>query len=477
MAELAHVTLLLAAAGVAFGIFALLEASDRREVVVAVVLGAVAVDAFIFASQNDVPEGFFRPTLLGISFRLPDLLVPLGLLARLAVTGTIRRVTLPGLLWGAFLVWVVFGYVIGRAEGHDMREVLFQGKTLVVLGGAIALAAGVAPERLVGRRLSGRWIIVLAVAALPLAFLTLTKTNWDLQWPGLEVESFGTYGADASSLVMTVAIVVLLVESCREHPRSWVAALGVLLVLSPLAGTQSASVVQLATMSVLLLLVRAGVIWRRRTTVRRREGALFNLGLCALALAALLVPTANDARLPLAENIEQNFANEASGPTAEARTQIWADARKLFLERPWLGWGLGKRIELQEDVGVSREFTAHNVAIDMLLQSGVVGLALFLAGLAASLAQGWRAWLGHPDDRVAALALACMTAVIGLLAKGMAESVLYKFRLSTLLGLLLGVIYAIDVSRRSTTDTASEVPAASDASGGPGRVRDEVGVG
>jgi O-antigen ligase len=201
-------------------------------------------------------------------------------------------------------------------------------------------------------------------------------------------------------------------------------------------------------MGVLLLLVRLGLVWRRRTTVGARQGALFTLAMCAVGVVAVLVPAAEDARMPIAQNIEENFADEAGGPTAEARTQIWADARKLFVERPWLGWGLGKRIELREDIGQSQEFSAHNVAIDMLLQSGVFGFGLFLAALLATLGEAWRSWVGHPEDRLAALALACATAVVGLLAKGMAESVLYKFRLSTLLGLLVGMICAVAASKR-----------------------------
>jgi O-antigen ligase len=448
MGELAALGLLLGAAALAFGIFLLLEAADRREAVVALVLGVVVVESLLFASQNDVPEGVFHPTLLGTSFRLPDLLVPAALLARLAVAGPPRRVTTPGLLWGAFIAWVVFGYVVGRSEGNDPAEVLFQLKALLVFGGAAALAAGVRPERVVARLPAAWWTGVLAVTALPLAVLTLSELNWDVHWPGLEIEAFGTYGADASSIAMTVALVTLVVESCRERPRPVLAAAALLLLLSPLAGTQSASVLQLATMGVLLVLVRLGVVWRRRTTVGAREGALFTLAMCAAGVVAVLVPAAKDARMPIAQNIQENFAEEASGPTAEARTQIWADARKLFVERPWLGWGLGKRIELREDIGQSREFSAHNVAIDMLLQSGVIGLGLFVIALLSTLGEAWWSWVGHADDRLAALSLACATAVVGLLAKGLAESVLYKFRLSTLLGLLVGTILAVAASRR-----------------------------
>jgi O-antigen ligase len=357
-----------------------------------------------------------------------------------------------GLLWGAFLAWVAYGYLVGRSAGNDPREVLAQGKTLFVFGGAIALAAGIDPRRLLDRRTTGRWITVLVAVTVPFALLTLWDRNWDVSWPGLELEAFGTYGADASSLVMTIALAVIVVESCRERPRAPVALAALVILFSPLAGTQSASVVQLATMSALLLLVRLGVVWRRRTTVGAREGTLFNLAVCAIALLAVVVPTAQDASVPIAQNIEDNFANEASGATAEARTQIWADARKLFVERPWFGWGLGRRIELREDIGLSKEYSAHNVVIDMLLQSGVVGLALFLAALAATLRLAWRSWVEHPDDRLAALALACGAAVVGLLAKGLAESVLYKIRLSTLLGLLLGVLCAVAASRTAALD-------------------------
>ncbi len=462
MAELAQLALLLCAAGVALGTFVLLELSDRREAVVGVVLGALVVESFLVASQNDVTAGFLRPTFLGTAFRLPDLLIPLALVARLLVGGWPRRVTPVGLLWGAFLAWVAYGYLVGRSAGNDPREVLAQGKTLLVFGGAIALAAGIDPRRLVDRRTTSRWITVLVLVTVPFALLQLSGRNWDVRWPGLELEAFGTYGADASSLVMTIAIVVIVVESCRERPRAPVALGALVLLFSPLAGTQSASVVQLATMSVLLVLVRLGVVWRRRTSVGAREGTLFNLAVCAIAVLAVLVPAAQDTDMPIAQNIEDNFANEASGATAEARTQIWADARKLFVERPWFGWGLGRRIELREDIGLTKEYSAHNVVIDMLLQSGVVGLALFLAALVATLGQAWRSWVEHPDDRLAAAALACGAAVVGLLGKGLAESVLYKFRLSTLMGLLLGVLCAVAASRSSTAEGGDDTGPAVD---------------
>lgn len=79
----------------------------------------------------------------------------------------------------------------------------------------------------------------------------------------------------------------------------------------------------------------------------------------------------------------------------DARPAIWDTARGLMAERPWAGHGFGREI-VGADVerGVARRGVdearwgnhirhAHNVFLDVVLQLGVIGLAIFVALLAA----------------------------------------------------------------------------------------------
>lgn len=76
---------------------------------------------------------------------------------------------------------------------------------------------------------------------------------------------------------------------------------------------------------------------------------------------------------------------------------------------------------------------------------------LFLLAVGFSLGDGLRAWRRHADGGAAALALGCVAVVAGLLAKGMVESLFEKFRLATLLGLLLGAMIAMAASADRTS--------------------------
>jgi hypothetical protein len=90
-------------------------------------------------------------------------------------------------------------------------------------------------------------------------------------------------------------------------------------------------------------------------------------------------------------------------------------------------------------------------------------LVLFLLALVPALVNGITTWRLHADPAVAALALALVAVVIGLVTKGAVESIFEKYREATLLGLSLGMLRSAVTSRHE-----SWVPA--------GALDDHVGV-
>ena len=85
---------------------------------------------------------------------------------------------------------------------------------------------------------------------------------------------------------------------------------------------------------------------------------------------------------------------------------------------------------------------AHNLAFDLWLRLGLIGLTLFFVAVADSVLGGLRAWRRHADPRTAALALALVAVVAGLVATGFLEPLLDEYRFATLFGVSLGMLRA-----------------------------------
>ena len=96
--------------------------------------------------------------------------------------------------------------------------------------------------------------------------------------------------------------------------------------------------------------------------------------------------------------------------------------------------------------------TSHNIVLDIGTRSGLIGVALLLVAVIASLADGLRVWRRHRNPQIAALALGMVVVVAGVLGKGMVESTFEKYRLNVALGLALGIIAAAATSLRTESD-------------------------
>lgn len=77
------------------------------------------------------------------------------------------------------------------------------------------------------------------------------------------------------------------------------------------------------------------------------------------------------------------------------RIQLWRYGWRMFLHAPWLGGGWGgftawEYANLEQFGTVTTSLSAHNIVLDLLAQTGVLGCGIFLIGLAAWI---WRARL------------------------------------------------------------------------------------
>jgi O-antigen ligase len=170
-----------------------------------------------------------------------------------------------------------------------------------------------------------------------------------------------------------------------------------------------------------------------------------------------------EAEVPLASRLTTALYSPGKQLSAQDRINQLVAVRPLLAEKPILGWGLGKTYTYWEPG--HKKFLlvniTHNILTDVTLRMGLVGLLLFLAALAISMHDGVRAWLRHHHHIGAALALGCTAVVVGLLAKGLVESIFEKYRMATLLGVMLGMMRVLATSTDVKSQTYDSASAAS----------------
>ena len=462
----AALALLLAA--VLFVLFRHFERNDRGTAVVAFIWALLLLELTVYPNSNTVPPGVFHPALGGFSFRLFDVAVPIAVAARISVRG-LGRFGGNGLLWAAFLVWFASSGLIGLLNGNSAAEVTFEGKAIAYVLAIYLTATIPAREYLTSRHVT-RLIVGAAILATILLITNAAGVALDLgaRSPdstdvvasgGEPLDPAGVVSADGASLFVVLGIIALALAVYTPNPREraklMIAAAP--LLASTVAAAQRAAYVELGVaLGLLVVLIAAS----RRTT--RATGTEVGLATMIIA-AAVLVPTLASTTIaaeakppPLARDVTGAFSGQVLVDTTQGRFDQWRRARDLIEQRPVFGWGLGKQIQYF-DPGFHEFFeihVTHNVAIDLLLGTGIVGLLLFLAALGTTAYRGLRAWLRIDNDLLAALSLGSLAAIGGLMAKGMVESLFEKYRLALALALLIGMLISVATEYERSSRTA-----------------------
>jgi hypothetical protein len=478
----------LAVAAAFFSLLLRFERTGRPHHTLYVLLAVITVDALVNPASFTLKFGLFRIPVGPNAILLPELVLVVALAARLvarllkpgpagpsstgwkasACTRAPRLLWSPDLLWwGAFLAWMAAATVRGLLGGAATDVVFFEVRAGVYLGGILALTAGVPLGLHLGPDGFPRLVRWMAVGALVFGLLDVTGLRIDAELPGLPLEGFGQMGADAATILGSFGLLGIALAVVRgAGPLDFAA--GLVMLASPLLAEQRAGLASGITGILVVALLARLRVWRAVPPGGGRRLGLIALGVLGAVVLFGAVRLVASPSVPLPhEQFQRTFETRGKQQSWQARVNQWAAAPKVIAERPWTGWGLGKKyrhFEPGPDLLYSTDIT-HNLLLDLLLRMGLAGLVLFLAATAASIRRGLVALRRAADDRVAVTALTLVAVLAGLLTKAMAESITEKPRLAVLLAVLIGLLHGAGVSDPADPEPApaAAAPAASGA--------------
>jgi O-antigen ligase len=162
--------------------------------------------------------------------------------------------------------------------------------------------------------------------------------------------------------------------------------------------------------------------------IRTASFSRLRAGMLAAALVVLVAFGAS-----IVERNERMFREPTAAGSLERdmRPRLWSAAWEEIREAPWFGHGFGREIAGTRFLALTPKgglhhppmLHSHNLFSDVALQTGLVGLGLFLLLLAALAREHWR-WL-H-DARVAPLGIVGLTLLAGFVVKNLTDDFLHR---------------------------------------------------
>ena len=287
----------------------------------------------------------------------------------------------------AFLALMAYaGFLLSSASWSDHPSFVIRRAGLFTLDAfaLCVLADYLRRARLLVPTILGVMLAVLAIDLLSIVLLHGLSIDHEGRWKGIH-----EHKNEAGSVMAVVAIVC-----------GWLAARRRLLWLPCLAASAFLAATGSKT-SFALLFGSVGLTFAVAVGLRVLRAAR---GLRLLVLAALLPVLA--ASIDLGGMIQGAVGYLYGDVTFTGRVSIWDYVLAKHAEAPWLGhgfgsfWGMGDLTPaISEDVPHVREFgQAHNGYLDVLVQTGRVGMGLLAAMLGVVLAAGLRRVATAPGD-------------------------------------------------------------------------------
>jgi len=266
---------------------------------------------------------------------------------------------------------------------------------------------------------AAQWPRLLASAGVIIALWALDAwlqalTGWSLGGPAERERISGVFGAGNLKLGPTLAVLapfVLLAARTRWGGRGLAVAMALLALPILLAGSRAA---WLAYAIVLL-----AVLWRHTRDARR---FLWSGAALALAAAALFA-AAWHGSLRLDARVERSLlvlhgTEQAIDQASAGRVRIWRTAAAMIRAQPLTGVGVrGFRyaypryaaaddafVDTSSDTGAAH---AHQIVLEVLSETGLVGLMCWLGGVWLAL-RGWRRAASAARERAFAPGLALL---------------------------------------------------------------------
>ena len=333
---------------------------------------------------------------------------------------------LPFLLWGAWAALSVLWSIEPERTMKEWRnEVFYTGAALwVCYVGAQAQNA----IRI--------YAAVLATAAGTACFIALYEfpRGWDAYAAGWH----GGPGDHSSALLVLMPCVAMAgwYAARASWPRGTIGCIAALaLLLFAAAYTTLNRTIWLGF--AVEFLVLGGLLLGRTKLTPRAVAAAGTLALAAVAGCGAVIMSIQTDRQAL---------GVARGFDHDSRIALWPQVAERIAERPIAGYGFGRgmlREALQAEFKAfdPHLWHAHNLFLEALLQSGVIGLALLVLLLAAIVRIAWRR-ARHADDAVAACGIALLGVVAGMLVRNMTDFLLVRQNALLFWG-VVGVLLAL----------------------------------
>lgn len=373
-----------------------------------------------------------------VALRLVLLALGLAFAATAAITHR-RELRLLPPIWWPFLLWagwaalsLTWSIEPERSYKEFRNEIVYVGLAfLVCYIGAQAPRA----ERIVARVLAAAAVLVSSIGIytffftadpyaegwhggpgnLSSALLMLMPCALAAGWYGRRI------GAGTTVAGAALVMLFLLLAGYATHNRTlWVGFAGEALLLGA------------------LLSVRTPRLPNARVRVIAALVAFSVIAGCALIAAHV--------------QADREAADPATALSHELRVRIWPEVLEQIEKKPVTGYGFGRglfRRSLTDEFDNSLIWHAHNYFLDLTLQTGVPGLALFLLLIAAIAREGWRS-MRVENDAVAAGAMALLGVVAGMAVRNLTDTLLVRQNALffwAAVGLLTGWI---EVRRRAT---------------------------
>ena len=349
-----------------------------------------------------------------VALRLILLLILLVLAALLALRERARLQLMPA-IWLPFALWAAWAAaslawsIEPERSLKEWRNEAFY--TACALWGCfIAAQTRVAPRVLAP---------VLAAAALAVCGVSI----WEYSKGRAEYLTgwHGGPGDHSSTLLMLMPCAVMAGWYARRLGASaWLlfaaAALAAVFFVSAYATLNRTIWIGFAVQFAVL-----GAFLALRGGASRKLAAAAVAALAAFALVFVAVQ---------AELKDTKGARAARAPKVDTRMALWPEVAAHIAERPLAGHGFGRgllRAELQETLhDVDRNlWHAHNILLDAALQTGLIGLGLFLLLIGAIVRAAWR-FVRSADDGVAACGMVLIALVAGMLVRNMTDTLLAR---------------------------------------------------
>jgi hypothetical protein len=145
---------------------------------------------------------------------------------------------------------------------------------------------------------------------------------------------------------------------------------------------------------------------------RRQAFALF-AGICALACLLYV----------LRDAVNPSHTGQALGPDAVLRLMFWAAAWSLFIHSPLIGvgWGNFAYLSAADIISVRGALAAHNIYLQFLAETGLMGLVAFFYLIVQSWRQAWYQLRNSLDFLEVTLSFGVLGALLSVLVHGFVD--------------------------------------------------------